>query len=297
MLQSFFSVLIIALLGWPCVHAKSAPKFEDSIAQRMLACAACHGNQGRAGPEGYYPRLAGKPAGYLYNQLLNFREGRRHYSLMTGLVEPLSDAYLMEIAQYFSKLNLPYPPPQAALAPQKVLDRGRLLVTQGDAPNKIPACSQCHGPALTGVSPNIPGLLGLSRDYLNAQLGGWQTKQRRAHAPDCMSQIAGRLTSLDVAAVSHWLASQPLPVNTRPLSALPTSAPQCTEHQLWKRAIARSAADTHCDIPGQPCAGSDLPGCLPRPSRQLHGLPHFTWRVTFCGRARHRYAFWHGVFQ
>jgi hypothetical protein len=26
--------------------------------------------------DGYYPRIAGKPAGYLYNQLLNFRDGR-----------------------------------------------------------------------------------------------------------------------------------------------------------------------------------------------------------------------------
>ena len=45
----------------------AAPKFEDSIAQRTLACTACHGDQGRAGPDGFYPRLAGKPAGYLYN--------------------------------------------------------------------------------------------------------------------------------------------------------------------------------------------------------------------------------------
>ena len=51
---------------------------EDTMAQRTLACTACHGEQGRAGPDGYYPRLAGKPAGYLYNQLVNFREGRRH---------------------------------------------------------------------------------------------------------------------------------------------------------------------------------------------------------------------------
>ena len=52
--------------------APPAPKpFEDSIAQRSLACTHCHGAQGRAAPDGYYPRLAGKPAGYLYNQLLH----------------------------------------------------------------------------------------------------------------------------------------------------------------------------------------------------------------------------------
>ena len=59
------------------------------MAERTAACTACHGTQGKAGPDGYYPRLAGKPAGYLYNQLRNFQEGRRHYTLMAGLLAPL----------------------------------------------------------------------------------------------------------------------------------------------------------------------------------------------------------------
>jgi len=222
----FFSrFLLIALFGWLPYQAMAAPQFEDTMAQRTLACVACHGKEGRAGPDGYYPRLAGKPDGYLYNQLLNFRAGRRHYGLMTGLVDPLTDAYLMEIAQYFSKLDLPYPPPQPAVASPQVLQQGRLLVTQGDAARKIPACTQCHGQALTGVAPNIPGLLGLSRDYLNAQLGGWQTRQRRAQAPDCMAHIAEQLTTPDVAAVAHWLASQPLPANTHAVTTLPPVPP------------------------------------------------------------------------
>ncbi|MFZ8321263.1 c-type cytochrome, partial [Staphylococcus aureus] len=79
-----------------------------------LACTGCHGKQGRAAPDGYYPRLAGKPAGYLYNQLLNFRDGRRDYGLMSELIAPLSDAYLKELAGHFASLDLPYPPPQPA---------------------------------------------------------------------------------------------------------------------------------------------------------------------------------------
>lgn len=59
--------------------ARAAP-FEDTMAQRMLACTGCHGAQGRAAPDGYYPRLAGKPAAYLFDQLLAFRDGRRRYA-------------------------------------------------------------------------------------------------------------------------------------------------------------------------------------------------------------------------
>ena len=85
------------------------PAFEDTMAQRVQACTGCHGAQGRAASDGYYPRIAGKPAGYLYNQLRSFRDGRRHYALMTNLLAPLCDDYLREIAEHFAGLDLPYP--------------------------------------------------------------------------------------------------------------------------------------------------------------------------------------------
>ena len=211
----------LALLLSLAAAFANAAGFEDTLAQRTLACTACHGSQGRAGPDGYYPRIAGKPAGYLYNQLLNFRDGRRHYGLMTRLLDPLSDAYLMDIARHFASLDLPYPEPLRSAADPQTLQRGRELAVQGDAARQLPACAQCHGAALTGVQPNTPGLLGLSRDYLNAQLGAWRTGQRRAHAPDCMAQIARALTPQDLTAVSSWLAAQPLPAQTRAIERLP----------------------------------------------------------------------------
>ena len=172
---SWLLVLVSALALSLFSPAGQAAPFENTLAQRLQACTVCHGEQGRAGPDGYYPRLAGKPAGYLYNQLVNFREGRRHYGLMTGLVTPLSDAYLQEIAQHFAALELPYPKPVRSQASSGVLARGQQLATRGDAALGLPACTQCHGTALTGVLPYTPGLLGLPRDYLNAQLGGWKT--------------------------------------------------------------------------------------------------------------------------
>jgi cytochrome c553 len=217
----YFFCLLVMLCG----AAAAAPPFEDNMAQRTLACTACHGKQGRAGPDGYYPRIAGKPAGYLYNQLLNFRDGRRHYGLMARLLDPLSDAYLLEIAQYFSALEIPYAPPARATADATVLRRGELLALQGDEASRVPACAKCHGQALTGIAPNTPGLLGLPRDYLNSQLGAWRTGQRKAHAPDCMSEVAKRLTPQDLAAVTNWLAAQPLPANPRAALSLPAPMP------------------------------------------------------------------------
>lgn len=201
------------------------PHVEDNMAQRMQACTGCHGPQGRAGSDGYYPRLAGKPAGYLYNQLRSFRDGRRHYALMNNLLAPLSDDYLRQIAAYFSELELPYPPPQPASGSVDQLSRGEQLVLHGDAQRRVPACVQCHGAGLMGVAPAIPALIGLPRDYLNAQLGAWRTDSRRALPPDCMSQVARQLAPEDVGALSQWLAAQVVPAGAKPAGALPAPLP------------------------------------------------------------------------
>ncbi|MES2100089.1 MAG: cytochrome c4 [Pseudomonadota bacterium] len=195
------------------------------MAQRMQACTGCHGAQGRAASDGYYPRIAGKPAGYLYNQLVSFRDGRRHYALMTNLLAPLSDDYLREIAEHFASLDLPYPPPQAANTSVDQLARGEALVLRGDAALKIPACVQCHGSALMGVAPAIPAIIGMPRDYLNAQLGAWRTGSRHANAPDCMAQVARALAPADISALSQWLAAQPVSANAKPAAALPEALP------------------------------------------------------------------------
>jgi cytochrome c553 len=195
--------------------APAAPP-QDTMAQRVVACTACHGKEGRAAPDGYYPRIAGKPAGYLYNQLLNFRDGRRHYPLMSYLVEHLSDDYLREIAGHFAALELPYAASQPPALTAAQLERGRQLVLEGDAGRRVPACAQCHGRALTGTEPAVPGLLGLPRDYLNSQLGAWRTGLRRAQEPDCMAQLARQLAPEDISAVTGWLAAQPVPSDAKP---------------------------------------------------------------------------------
>ena len=217
-------LLATTLLGSGLLAAETAatttPRtVPDTIAQRVLACTACHGKEGRATNAGYFPRIAGKPAAYLTNQLRNFREGRRTNAAMTHLVGHLSDAYLREMADYFAGQDLPYPPPQTANAPAPVLERAQTLVQHGDTQRKIPACTQCHGSAMTGVLPAFPGLLGLPRDYLIGQLGAWQTDKRHAAAPDCMGQIAKRLTVDEVSAIATWLSSQTLPFQTHAVAA------------------------------------------------------------------------------
>jgi len=219
--------LLLAAAACILYSAEAAAR-PDTMAQRMQACVACHGKEGRATNQGYFPRIAGKPAGYLYNQLVNFREGRRRNAAMAYLVDNMSDAYLREIADYFAGLDLPYPPPQTSGAPAALLARGEQLVRHGDAARGIPACSTCHGAAMTGVLPASPGLLGLPQDYLLAQFGAWRSGLRRAAAPDCMGDIARKLSAEDVTAAATWLSSQAVTAGPAPARALPVACRNMT---------------------------------------------------------------------
>ena len=216
------SRLFIVLAGMAGTVATAAG-IPDTLEQRIKACTACHAQQGRS--DAFFPRIAGKPAGYLYNQLRNFRDGRRQYPMMTYMVEHLPDAYLREIADYFAQQHPAPRPAQASAATAGTLARGRQLVLQGDGASKIPACISCHGQQLAGVAPAIPGLLGLPRDYINAQFGAWKNGVRRAQAPDCMAAIAQRLSDADVSAISNWLATQVADASARPAAGVALPLP------------------------------------------------------------------------
>lgn len=220
-------VLAGGLRAQPAPDPAAIPAFKtvDSMEARMQGCVTCHGQQGQGTGTEYFPRIAGKPAGYLYSQLLAFRDGRRRYAPMNYLVAYLSDDYLREMADYFARLRPAFEPPQAPLLAPGALDQGRTLVVNGDLNRQIPACVACHGANLTGMEPAIPGLVGLRPNYIAAQLTRWRTGERQAAAPDCMRRIAGRLSEADIAAVAAWLGSQPAPKDAAPEPRNPARMP------------------------------------------------------------------------
>ena len=213
---------LLLLLGGPCAMAQPAPR---EMERRTAACITCHGRDGQAGNSDYFPRLAGKSAGYLFDQLRSFRDGRRQQADMSYLLANLSDAYLREMAEYFAGREFPYPPAQPSRLPAAELARGKTLVFKGDEARGIPACTQCHGEALTGVAPGVPGLLGLPRLYVASQLGAWVTGERHALPPDCMAEVGRKLSADDIRVVAGWLAAQPMPENAKPATSLPRDVP------------------------------------------------------------------------
>lgn len=227
----FILLIFFGITGVANVHGDTPVVVPDTMAERVRACTICHSAEDKAGRDAYYPRIAGKPQGYLFNQLRNFRDGRRYYQPMAILLENMSDEYLLEIAQYFSSLQLPYPAPeQIPMQPEEV-ERAERLIYSGNPEKDIPACSACHGDMLMGIEPAIPGLLGLSRAYISAQLSGWRKGSiMRSRTPDCMSEIAKQLSDEEADAIAKWLARQPVSGEPRPSGALlPELAHRCSQ--------------------------------------------------------------------
>ena len=205
----------------PLAFGRAGPaKVSTGLRQRIDGCIACHGPHGQGGGSGgYAPRIGGKPAGYLYHQLQNFRDGRRAYPLMTWMMQYLPGAYMKEIAAYFASQSPPPPQPQVPMVTQATLDLGRRLVSMGDPARGVPACMACHGANLMGVEPDVPGLVGLTNDYISAQLGAFKQEIRRTKAPNCMHEVTSRLDGSEIGAVAAWLSSQPVPPGAKPAAA------------------------------------------------------------------------------
>src|SRR6478609_10047556 len=119
--------LVVAglLLSAGIVSAQDAkiPAFKkvDSMEARVQGCVTCHGQSGQGTSNEYFPRIAGKPAAYLYNQLVAFRDSKREYPPMNYLVAYLPDAYLREIAEHFAKERPAFEPKQPTTAPESVI--------------------------------------------------------------------------------------------------------------------------------------------------------------------------------
>jgi cytochrome c553 len=87
---------------------------EAAVVERGRAaaavCAACHGPGGKGDPARGVPDLTGQPAGYLLNQMLLFKADARSpgdatLRQMKGLMRPIPEATLADLAAYYSSLK------------------------------------------------------------------------------------------------------------------------------------------------------------------------------------------------
>lgn len=206
-----FSLGFVMLLSY-AQATQASPSVPDTLEQRLAACSQCHGEKGQGNPDmPGVPHIAGKPAGYLYQQLQSFQTGRRDNDAMQYVVSNLTPAYLKTIAKHYASQPIVYVPKVPDGISDEVLAYGEDVVKNGDSIHRVPSCASCHGAKLTGVKPMIPGVLGLSYTYIKNQLHSWRANERSAAGMHCMWVVANRMTDKQVKAVAAWLSSQPLP--------------------------------------------------------------------------------------
>src|SRR5690554_5317815 len=105
----------------------------NTMEQRLAACSQCHGEYGYGNAvDPNIPRLAEKPAGYLYKQLLSFKAGEGRSAAMEYVVRPLSPEYLKAIAKYYAAQSVPFHEQAIPELADEQMQRGEILVNEGD---------------------------------------------------------------------------------------------------------------------------------------------------------------------
>jgi cytochrome c553 len=93
-----FHFAAIALVGVTALASAQTPPASG----RYLAanCANCHGTGGVS--QGAMPSLAGQEAGYLAEQMRQFRDGKRPATIMHQLAKGYTDEQIVAIAAHFA---------------------------------------------------------------------------------------------------------------------------------------------------------------------------------------------------
>jgi len=187
--------------------APDLPSAGDLIPPRAVRdlCWRCHGVDGTGRGPGSFPALAGQRGAYLLASLQAFADRTRFSGVMAEIAARLSDDDMREIAAYYERL-----PPRittAAVDPAAIA-HGASIVTRGISERDIPACVECHGPAIMPKNPAYPILAGQHERYLGLQLELLK-QRRRGGSPrvNLMHVVVDRLDPRDIRSTAQYYAS------------------------------------------------------------------------------------------
>ncbi len=190
--------LVAALAMFSPAHAAGDA---EAGAQKVVACASCHG-EGGASTNPEYPSLAGQVPGYIARQLHAYKSGERENAIMSGMAMPLTDEDIENIDAYYSSRE----PANRYISEDQVeaARRGERVYRGGYRPFSIAACMGCHGPGGHGIPPNYPRLSGQQAAYLEKQLLAFKSGDR---VHDIMNPIAFRLSEDQIRDLSLYISS------------------------------------------------------------------------------------------
>jgi len=170
------------------------PAQGTSVADKVALCAACHGPNGNS-PSPQYPVLAQQNALYLYLQLKDFKEGRRHDPQMDPMAASLERDDMLALADFFSK--------QKAAPTGFKADAAKAAL--GKKKNDEVLCPMCHLGEFAGQN-EIPRVAGQQYAYVRKQLSDFKAKRRTNDAGN-MTSVAATLSDDDIDNLAQYIAN------------------------------------------------------------------------------------------
>jgi len=171
----------------------------------------------------------GQRIDYLYWRLVAFRSDDPSSSPMPGMVQPLSDEDLRNLAVYFSAQKPTTPQPPDVQAAQEFaarpasgqsdgsntnVSRGRDLYLHGDSARGSPPCQGCHGPDALGPPLRTqqyaayPSLRGQPSMYLVTRLAQFRDKVPQQTTSDfIMHGVARTLDDESIQAIADFVSA------------------------------------------------------------------------------------------
>lgn len=194
----FLLVASIALSASVTTRAQTAPptpaKPSAALDAKLQVCAACHGSDGNS-TNSQYPILAGQTSRYLYLELKDFKEGRRHDPSMDPIAATLERDDMLALADYFAGQKHA---PTGFKADGAKVDAGRKKADEV-------LCSMCHGGDFAGQN-EIPREAGQHYAYVKKQLLDFKAKRRTNDAGN-MTSVASTLSDEDIDNLAQFIAN------------------------------------------------------------------------------------------
>lgn len=189
-------LLCLGLIG--AVQAAGDPAAGQA---KTIVCGACHGVDGNS-PVANFPKLAGQGERYLLKQMQDIKSGARPVVEMTGMLDPLSDQDMADIAAYYAAQKT-----IVGAADPTLVERGEDLFRGGKLAEGMPACIGCHSPDGSGIATaGYPHLGGQHADYTAKQLTAFREGERSNDGDSMiMRDIAAKLSNKDIEALSAYI--------------------------------------------------------------------------------------------
>ncbi len=173
----------------------------DAGKTKSVACMACHGPDGNSPVNPIWPKLAGQHPKYIEKQLKDFKSGARTDATMIGMVAPLNEQDMADLAAYFASQAK-----KGGSAAADQMKAGEKIYRAGNSTTGVAACMACHGPAGSGnPQANFPALAGQHAPYVEKALKDFRDGARTNDANSMMQGVVARMSNAEMTAVAQYI--------------------------------------------------------------------------------------------